>query len=1141
MISKKINYTNIVMIKTAQVIGSGIIFNCKVDKQDYEQFDREYKSYCIITSAHVIYEYLNGISDIRISIYDIKNERIELTEDDIIEKNSNSYDSDIVAMLVKISCDYDFEINNNIKMLDWNNDGIEVYSKGFPGVLQSGHELIPVTVTGINQLSYKLSKGIYSYRMNEEFHFYDNYSDEDFYGGLSGGPVLVVRNDKTMLIGINESIEANINGDNPYKLVNYISLKAILDYLRMSGYIIFDINDDKIDLIWVYKKSHQKGIDLSVDKSFLVMGSSGAGKSSFINKFCKNTLGLFFNGDGQTTRMDVFYFLNLYCCNPQVKIKFQSSEQYKNKRYNEVIIDVIMKLYNEMFDICIEDIKVEPIYYLSDTLRYMKAALEYLELNNEVVGIVDRIQETCINFNKSNDDIFIGNSYILFLKLLYFLKCNSKLSKKTIRSIFDVTKRQEYLVHLKNLIEDNIESDKIKFPELKKAIKNQKVNISVNSTKIYLDENGIQQYIEFIIDNQTVGDEGEEKYNFGQKILLLLKMQEGYFDFGEYSYLFKLKNTDEDYLTWIKDCCKENKNYLKWIKNHCKQGMNEEEFYRWIESSIIDELILDNNPCNGLISDSFEFIEEIFKSIYEKLIQNISTYYNLKIETDRELCFNLLDIKRDDLEFINICLTIYKKRSLSSLILSVDIIDYISDEYATLFYNNNIKKILLIDTCGLDHVGKDRNLRQMLRKRVNDYSIIKSYGKYYMNSIIYVKKLDSGHPTEIQDILSYVVDDTDLAFYCVFNGSDIYELTNGFFPVNKDWHLDKNDKNYPKIFKYIKSEFNKDQLLSDCKACRYRKDRVFYVMSKNMITFCSNDSILINDQNRYKANNMAGLNSLLKSIKADEIHFANYVEASDNEYENLLNKGKESLQKLIKIWFDYASMKTWPFYYYKTVNANIQRISHIIRKEIEIGYYGTYDFRWYTLFRNAYIKVINKYSNTFTNQMDKFSDITSKHLRRLYSDYEFFSIDYGNEETIKDKNSLNYIFMKMCNKYEKINEEFINPYKESEVYKNKINGIRYNKTFYYAKQMNLETDFGKIIGHCKEECTELANIIIKKLLDYYNKDYGCNSKYVEKIKEFNPEWYDTISDIIDQMKKYGYSNKSINKFMNECIIEVKEQ
>ena len=78
-----------------------------------------------------------------------------------------------------------------------------------------------------------------------------DYSDEEVFSGLSGGPVFTEENGKVQIIGMNQGVFANSFGDSPYQLVRFIKLRYILEYLRQNGWILYSLLYGKISVIWI--------------------------------------------------------------------------------------------------------------------------------------------------------------------------------------------------------------------------------------------------------------------------------------------------------------------------------------------------------------------------------------------------------------------------------------------------------------------------------------------------------------------------------------------------------------------------------------------------------------------------------------------------------------------------------------------------------------------------------------------------------------------------------------------------------------------------------------------------------------------------------------------------------------------------
>lgn len=100
--------------------------------------------------------------------------------------------------------------------------------------------------------------------------------------------------------------------------------------------------------------------------------------------------------------------------------------------------------------------------------------------------------------------------------------------------------------------------------------------------------------------------------------------------------------------------------------------------------------------------------------------------------------------------------------------------DYVSNEYSFIMDNLNITSLKLIDTYGLDHVNWDGNKKQVLSNIVYDLVEKRMVNFDSSLAVIYVKKLDSGKPTEIKNIIPQIYNIIPQSpVYCVFNGLNI--------------------------------------------------------------------------------------------------------------------------------------------------------------------------------------------------------------------------------------------------------------------------------------------------------------------------------------------------------------------------------
>lgn len=1169
-ITKK--FTNFVLITTANSLGSGMLFQCDLSynsKQILESEVGKDKTYFILTNAHVIYEYYNEISNINICFYDKKGECIYLEEKDILDVFYADGPVDIAVLLVGIKGNIKIEINSFIKMLDWKSDGIAVLTKGFPGILQLNREMIPITVSGTNQLSYKLNEGVFSYKINNTFHYYDEYVDEDFYGGLSGSPVLMEEGGIERLVGMNESILADSRGANPFGMINYRSIKSILDFLREVKCLIHEIIDDSVKFTWVKEinkedpilklnnrikkcvelfyakkereKEYEIELDLSKDNSLLVMGSSGAGKSSFINSLCKNTAQIHYNGDGQSTRMDVIYFLHLYDCEPSIIVHFLTIDSYVEKRYKETIDDVIVVLFRHVFKIEIGYIKTEPMQYLMVHLDYLQELASIVlnksmdqntqinsneekvkfDLEKEIRHIRAAIQSYT---NEEEDNLNYSSAYLRFFQCLVYLY--KWIGKENLKRIFDPQTRQNSLL----LIRDG--KKLANTDQSNTTLTDKMKDKSIKGKTIILQSKEIQLYLEFLNIKQTMQKSCQELLwertpEFVQNILDIIKKQEGYFDYREYAYLFEKQMSEkelQDFQVWLVDCLKE-ANTIK----------SEQNFDNWV----IERLQENFDEEKDKYAEGIFFLTDIWKSVYKSVSKCIGDVSNetKNIESQK---FDLRNLNHEQLELLNRYMTFDKEKSLTSFVYNIVIYDYISDTYARVFEEKGLKNIALIDTCGLDHVGNRKRIRQQLQDKVQHYYKMSTLNReYILSGILYVKKMDAGHPTEIQDILSFAIEDTNLEFYCVFNGTDIYEMTNGFMPINKDWCVESDDDAYPKAFRFFRDRMNKDILLIGCNAGKRKKDRVWNILQKNMIMYCSNYDSSINLDDRIRENNVKGIQILLNAIKRKELNSSKLYCGDLKGYKKYLSNKKDKIEQLVRLWFVYATKDFWNDFYYKTLEANINRTVLTIEWDPNsVGHEGIYDLKWETFFRVAYTKVMNLYAERIMEEdkEDDLSELTEILLQQIpVKDPAFFTLNRGTSEK-EQPGTFNEIMCLLCNRYEDImkkdeeikNYRFISPYRKIEIENNILDRTKAA----YADQLIVESNFEDMIDQCEEERSILVDFLIDKLEDNYEKQM---EGYMSAINAGHPQWKEAVAAVANEMKEYGYDKDAVHAFVNDIV------
>ncbi len=1107
---------NIVLIDTYNSIGTGIILPCRYDKAD----DADYNFYIIITNYHVIHnreritEPVREVTgeDIHLTIYE-KNMEIVSEEDyeivDIVGTFPISEEEDIAAILVKIRKAFEIEVCCESDGQKEIGEGDFIYTKGFPGILQEEEEAMSVRFAGILQLnSYRLGK-MGTYRMEDNYHYYMDYSDEEVFSGLSGGPVFTEENGKVQIIGMNQGVFANSFGDSPYQLVRFIKLRYILEYLRQNGWILYSLLYGKISVIWIKEekeavegwKTEERG---NVKEAICILGGSGAGKSSFVESLAQNAKILGTVGDGQTTKTDIYYYLSTYNPNPTVEIVFLEKKSFTEKMYYAVFPDLLALLFKYRFGLEKVDIRIEPYLFLKDNLGYLEAVKDKEGFGNEVEEKYGHIKNYCIGAKENEDLDEIFHCYIDFCYIMN--QCLDKIGKQGIKNIFDISTREKIMKNLISLNEYhkdanisfmlNLDLSNFYNEGIKREYKGINITELVKNLRI-LPDRLKQLYVDDIWKAGELIDKTEDndKKMRLEEFCKILEEQKGVFSYKEIGYLFHGETEDSSEL------------YEKGV--------------------ILFGKMLQERPIEGAFfekENNKKEIENLYGDLYDRVME--------KIKYDKAILqkgVSLLDMPLKQKLLVNLCVRSRQSKSLSSFVDYIKVKDSYYYEYAVPIYESRHNEVLLVDTCGLDHIDKGKGNRFTLSERVEQIKrrLEKEKEEYKLNNIIYLKKLDAGKPTEICDIFAFISDmDLEGGLYCVFTGLDIYEKSNSsFFAENKNWHMDRCMEGYPKIMQYLIDEHNKEELLRMCNCVPYRKEDLYRVMSKNVITYCANRE-LVEKCSKYQKNNLVGIRNLFESIFQKEIDLLQTSIDGNEEkknYENVIcNKEmevKEELKGLLSIMFDLASVEKWEKYYFKTLEANLVRY-----ERNEKGFAGIHNHTWVHLFMEGYRKVFEKeYAEEFYKLFGEYGKRTYSLIRQMRYKYitdiidkeEFLQGMYGRCCAIDSENRI------------------INPYIVEQI-RREMEKLSRN-TEEYAKILKKMTGFGELIRSCPNEFG------IDKLTEHFLSSLKAQNKEAE---ENVINFYDVRADIrsrTDELIKaimcYGFKKETVKALLCKRVDE----
>ena len=1049
---------NFVKIDTAFNYTTGIIFPCENDVcKD--------SSYIVITNRHLSDDLITN-SDLlskestdyekyfRFTIYDEDGELIP--KNDIIVYtyfSSKSYDmnEDIMSFLISIK-NHKLSISRKV-LIEIKND-IEVLTEGYPSALSNDSISKIIRLKGLLNTHELILEGMSRYTV-EDYHYYDDLTDLKVLSGLSGAPVKKIINEKEFIIGMNVSLPYQNNGENPFKLVNFMRIKYILDYLRKKGVIIYDILENSdVRIKWIATNITDEKENHVYNKTILVLGSSGAGKSSFIKSFALNSDKINSSGDGQTTRSKVYYSYSLY--QPfNVDVKLLNRNEFINQRLEDLRFDLVSYIFTQYYGLE-GDIYKDKLYFFKQIYNLINEKAEY---NNEKLKTLKNKIIQCI-MSDNNSDIKIVENYTTVLKEL------NNPENDICCAIFEKTSKYEP----KNFLE-------------------------------------------------------------------ILLFKEGLFDIGEFSFLFQCGTKFENEIN--DNTLKSNEMvYTNYFKNGDSTEKNNLE-------SLIKEVV--DGDFNG------EKIELFYGEIYDILEMKISEYIesiNINNEKNNHFIFNESDIgDSNTVNILNLCLKVISENgyraSLTSMIKEVNINDSISNEFAMLFNDMKINSVRFIDTRGLDHLEKGIDKETLLKKIFNEEKekYEDEYGIKYEDGIdaaLYLKKLDSGKPTELSDVIPLIYKTSpQISLYTVLTGVDIFysNATDQIIKLSEEKNI------LPKSVEYLRSNSFEILLKKHLKASERRKNILYNVLTKNIIAFYGNSDKKCSfmDSNKYN------IRKLLKSIIMRENMSIEYIK--QDCIDNMTNN-KDIIVSLIESLFHKASVID-----FGNTNAPVTNFEYLIGRKYlndgyDFGYYGNYENRLDLCFNNAYIEVfsqgeylVNEFSNKVSENADKIEAILinmkNKFLGKSKTLYKIWQIDEEPEST-----EFNLLVKKLYinakfNPFDIKNNYYFHSFLDFLKTKN-LNNIENLESLKkeYSREISKDYEaFEKVINQIKTEINDAElNAFMHKLMKVVN--YTSRRKYGTLKNDLDNE-LKKLSDIVfekDNDLTCTAMKDKLRKFIFKCSL-----
>lgn len=981
-------------------MASGIIYPCKMQQDSLDD-----QSFIIFTNKHVIKDLIElNQQDAKLHLlvefimYDKNSNKIDVSKhlagngvqlffEDDGEEGTNSPNIDIAAFLLIFDkfVELDLELKISLKEQELE----EIFIEGFPQVLQDDKISSKIQLKGIHKPIFPLNNSVGVFQIKDDYHWYSNYKDLRLFQGFSGGPIYLTQNKENYIVGMNQSLSNISDGENPFKLVYYYKFSFILEYLREKGCIIFNKNrDQSVTIRWIFNRvvSEQKEINL------LLLGASGAGKSSFIKTFLLHGHLIDSTNDGQTTRSNIIYSVSLYQEKPSVVIKFLDKDQFVERmyrlNYENYLLEIILIITPE---------------FKRDTLE------DFIKF---------KLRKNVITENPLNDSL------------------NSRMQKIILSSAsLNYENKMKQKDELYSVVEEILNS-----------------------------EFSSKEFFVCFWDN-----------NF-ERIKKVLSRIEGFFNEYEFDYLSDENIGVKEQLT--------------------KKDLN-----------IIDGTTTKLDKEEGCLIKFRTYYEKLHEKIIDLLIaKSIVRKNNFK----KEFYFHDFAFMENLLPF---CLQVKNNKSLTGIIEYIKITDSISNEYSFLMHELALDSLKLIDTYGLDHVNWDREKGEVLSDIV--YTLVEQDEVRFNSNlaVLYIKKLDSGKPTELMSMLPQIYNLIPQSpVYCIFTGLDLF-FNHNLHEISSFDYLNKSES-LPKTIQYLLSDRCRQELKQELKGRTSFIENLYLTLRNNIVSFCCEPTIINSYINVYESN-FKEIYKLLLSISMNEYSSMNLTPTyiiDDLER----GKNNQDIDIILGNIFKAASRTDWNGSHYKTRLANYNRIED----HKTLGYWGTYRHQWNQLFHLGYVETISRQTSALISGISREEDQQSLESSIRNMEYDFLGKAQALKNVKLDTESSEFrnLIQKMyCMGYEKQLYQ-MNPFEKQE--NNTANPSPEEK----INLLNNVFDFTKGLELIKEE---LRKHFIKCLIETIKKENRDKSFNMLKINRSFVVQLDKLKH--DFEKKY--SKTDFNELM----------
>lgn len=1094
---------NYVQIQTSERSGSGVILSCEIDQKKWGKIKKDEKSYIVLTNYHVIQDIKQDGRDkkrnVRLKIIDIHGDEIEQKMiQHIYVESGNNYDhaSDVAALLVIIKECCEIPYCNDIYMGDHSKEKIEIY--GYPHIFQSNWINQDICMEGIIQKYMKDGIGLYT--IKDDYHSYSNISDKNLMDGISGAPVYLPADNNVYLVGINESVCNIGEGNNPFKMVYFLSIDRVLTWLAEQHIIIYQYSRRSVKIIWIKTrfvdvdesdetKPEDKIYSLNLEKprNIVLVGSSGAGKSSVLKTLCQHGDRFSSVSDGQTTRDTIVYHLDINEKDPRVVISFQSKKNFVDYRLKKVRLKQYGLILCQIYGMDKSDIIANPCCYLQDMILPLQILKnKNAEIKEEIDGIINQINQIEYCFKLENDEEDLESKLLnLYEASISFLE-----------TFFD--KHPEYM-------------------KLKKSYLNRRKYEAFRTDNLSREMDAF--YNELMRSNEVVETNREEEIK--KELKQILTIEDGFFDISEFYYL--------------------NENEKEWdaifYKNFLKDDklIHFEDFVEEQDIDLEEEEVERQEKQES--KKTLTFLESV-KAYYGELYETIKKKLDDKgIDITKDLKYSLEMQASKEQNIIARFMRKVGKDSLTSIVSAVNIYDRISDTYVYEIYRFNINCLRIYDTCGYDHIER-QNLNVYFRTLFNEIKDIKNdkdgreTQKRHVDAIIYVKKLDSEKPTELEKMLPIInsMEETTPIF-CLFTALDQY------IDMNKDisydiiwdkayyekWKNMNSDEEY--IFpKSVQNVHENEKLRDSLRAPDYMKDKVMEFLRNHMVPYAS--KYQVNDENVI-ALNRNSISYLLRSMLRDEWNLGFVVTPKNTRKSETLIKEevtdedvKNAIQLDLERMFTIASRINWEKRHPSTARANFRRIyrydENYDKKEEDLGFNRTNIDRWDNLLDEGYSKsFLSSESHTIKTLSDKYelSEIKAYEIIARIKQ-KIISNSMGKWAGQKEGEDFRNYFEQLYDNVElKYSDDVREIYKKIDIFQRqeKIT-IKRDKMIAFLNQV---CNFKDIL----EKNMPIKNSMIDYIKTRIDEEFkNNNDNYLNKLYEYDERFRDGV-DYIDSVIK----------------------